>query len=503
MGWLNRIFAAVGGLLALFFATPASATWLQAESKNFVVYSDGKEAELRSYVLLLEDFDSLLRTLTGAGAAPASNKLHLYLVGSTGDLRKVRNVGAEVLGFYSATPEGVAAFAIRREDGSGFGADDVILHEYAHHFMLQNFPANYPGWYIEGFAEYLATASFTPDNIEIGRFNDHRASWLATTRLSLDRVLTADSIPLENQTDVAKFYAQSWLMVHYLMRDPQRRQALQAYLRAFGSGADPKTTFRTIFKTDATGFHRSLADYGRKMSFTRVTRSSNATPVAVELRTLPPAADDLLLFDAGLRLGLADWRKYPLLPRVRRAAKKHEGDPFAVKTLVRAELLYGDRTAADAMLDRLLKAQPGDRDGLYLRGLSHILAGRADNANRAVHFVKARPWLARAHKADENFHPALVRYAESFSADAQYASENVGNVLLLASQLAPQVSLIRLNAAQQLAVRGEMKEAEAVLAPVVNEPHSKRERTAARALLAQIKSGTRPTPLFHVEALER
>ena len=33
----------------------------------------------------------------------------------------------------------------------------MLFHEYAHHFMFQYFPAGYPSWYVEAFAETLAT----------------------------------------------------------------------------------------------------------------------------------------------------------------------------------------------------------------------------------------------------------------------------------------------------------------------------------------------------------
>lgn len=483
-------------------AAPASAAWLEAESPHFLVYSDGGEEELRAQVQLLEDYHRLLRALVPASDAQTGNKLRLYLVRSAAELRKVRNSGSGTSGFYIATSEGIAAFAIRKEDGTGFGAHDIIFHEYAHHFMLQNFAANYPSWYIEGFAEYLSTTAFTDSSIEIGRYNEVRASWLRDTWLPLDRILTSDSVPLDTSRDVARFYAQSWLMVHYLMREPERRAAMERYLRAFGAGEDPKTSFRTAFGKDAVEFTRALRGYGRDMTFTRMPRMGRSEPVAITVRRLPPSADDLLLYSAGLSLGSVDWGSYPLLPRVRNAARRHENDPMALAALARAELFYGDRARAEALLDKLLDVAPNDRDALYLRGLAFIYAGRADSANRATLFTEARPWLARAHKADENFYPALVRYAESFSVGPEYASENVGNILLLASQLAPQVNLIRLNTAQQQALLGHAETAKVLLAPVVNTAHSKRLREAARTLMTDIDAGKTPQAVFHVTKTE-
>ncbi|MFC7499714.1 hypothetical protein ACFQRC_10830 [Enterovirga sp. GCM10030262] len=494
MGIVARLMMPV---MALLFAAPASAAWLEAESPHFLVYSDGKEQELRSNVRLLEDFHELLADLTGVDDPSSPSKLRIYLASSSKELRKVRNVGGGMGGFYLATSEGVAAFAIRKDYGLGWAAD-TLFHEYAHHFMLQHFPANYPTWYIEGFAEYLATVEFTDTHVDVGRDNRIRATWLRANWYSLDNMLTRDSASAGGSL----FYAQSWLMVHYLMRDPERRALLQRYLRGFAEGEDPKASFRTVFEMDAVDFTRILRGYGNDMTFTRIPRASRADPVAISVRRLPPSEDDLLLYSAGLSLGLADWGSYPVLPRVRDAVEDHPDDPAAMEALIRAELLYGDRARAEALLDRLLKLRPDDRDALYLRGLAHIHAGRADSAARAEHFAKARPWLARAHKADENFYPALIRYAESFSADPAFAGENVGNILLLAAQLAPQVSLIRLNAAHQQALHGDFEMAKALLAPVVNEPHSTRLREAARTLMAEVEAGKAPPAVFHIERIE-
>ena len=57
-------------LTACVAATSAQARWLKAESPLFVIYSEGGEKELRNYTQRLEEYDGLLRTMTGTTAAP-------------------------------------------------------------------------------------------------------------------------------------------------------------------------------------------------------------------------------------------------------------------------------------------------------------------------------------------------------------------------------------------------------------------------------------------------
>jgi hypothetical protein len=167
-------------LLMLWLApAQANAEWLRAESANFVVYSEGGEADLVSRVRQLEEFDRLLRMMTGTSAPPSPNKLAIYMVRGGGQLDRILGGTTGLGGFYAASPDGIVAAVDQGWREDWMTHEEVLLHEYAHHFMLQYFPGSYPAWYVEGFAEYLATVRFTDDMLEIGRFNPARASWLA------------------------------------------------------------------------------------------------------------------------------------------------------------------------------------------------------------------------------------------------------------------------------------------------------------------------------------
>ena len=63
------------------------------------------------------------------------------------------------------------------ERGPRLDIKTVLLHEYTHHFMYQYFPAAYPTWYSEGFAEFMASPVFNDDgSIGIGAPPEYRGS---------------------------------------------------------------------------------------------------------------------------------------------------------------------------------------------------------------------------------------------------------------------------------------------------------------------------------------
>ncbi len=155
-----RIFAAAAAAFFCFAVSGAAADdgrWTRAETPHFVVYSDLGN-RVRDSALELEHFDAWLRFLLNVHTEPA-NKLDVYLFGAENGLSEVwPGVGSDVRGFYEATPEQTAAFALYRT--SGFGDQTVLFHEYAHHFMLQYFAGAYPKWFVEGFAEFVSTTTF-------------------------------------------------------------------------------------------------------------------------------------------------------------------------------------------------------------------------------------------------------------------------------------------------------------------------------------------------------
>jgi tetratricopeptide (TPR) repeat protein len=488
---LRALTLGLGVLFAslLSAAEPAQAQWLRAESEHFVVYSDRGEQRLREQAAELEDFHQLLRQLTGTRDEGHAPKLPIYIVRGIGQLRQVwPGASAGIAGFYNATPQGILA-VVDADAGRGWvGRNEILFHEYAHHFMLQHFPAVYPRWYVEGFAEYVATARLEPDTIEYGRMNSALASWVGDSSrlIPLDQILFVR--PERIERGATQYYAQSWLLVHYLLRDAERMRQLNRYLTAVGAGQEPRAAFQAAFAMTPSDMQRRLASYGSGgMSFTRIRRASASRAPTLTVTPLPRGVGDLLLLDAAMTAG-AGSDGDAFARRVRRAAGDSP-EPFARRILARAEALHGDGAVAERLLTEMIAASPRDAEPHYLMGMRHLRAGRAEAAERARHFRTAQTWFARAHRLDENHYPTLYHYAEAVSADqAALLSDNTTNILLLAQQLAPQADTIRLSTANLLIRRERWAEAEALLAPMVSQPHGGSAPRRAEALLAKARA---------------
>lgn len=485
---------ALGAALMLMAAAPADAAWRRAETANFILYGDMSEKQIAERARALEDFDALLRMLTGISAGPPANRLPVYFAPDNARMQIIRPVPSVVAGFYSATPDGIAAFVDRTTDRYRIFRNDTLFHEYVHHFMLQYFPAGYPKWYVEGFAEYLMTVDFRDGEVDIGRYNAERALWLLNQR---------DWLPFEHMMfgsdrkarpdDAMRLYAQSWLLVHYLMNDDARRAATPKYMTALAKGEDGRKAFAEIFGFPSSELDARLRAYAKAgIAYRRLVWQSRAE---AKVATPKLAIGDYPLLQAAMRSAVPEKQQAALRGRVKRAVGKRE-DELSLRLLAQAEALYGDGAEADRLLDRLLAVRAEDAELLYLKGMRHLRAGRQDEAARKAEFARARTWFARAHKADGNHFPTLYRYAEALSVEPDYASVNTRNILMLAHSLAPQVAEIGLQAAQLLILRGEYQAAEQVLAPIAASTHHPKGSAAALALMENARGGQRPEELL-------
>ena len=161
--------------LSALVAAPAGAAWRKAESPHFIVYSEGSEANLHRFAQQLERFDGLLRMLSPSAVEASSPlKLQIFMIETAGRLERLTG-NPSVAGFYRATVEGPIAVAPAETGVREFTPEVILFHEYAHHFMFQNFTAAYPGWFVEGYAEFYATARIEPDGtIRIGGIPEYR-----------------------------------------------------------------------------------------------------------------------------------------------------------------------------------------------------------------------------------------------------------------------------------------------------------------------------------------
>jgi len=489
---MRRLFYAIA-VLMLAIAPHAAAQdgrWLRAETDGFVVYGATPERVVRGIATELETFDGLLRRMTEARGERSPTKLHVYLFSENEFQQSFPQYRDSIQGVYTARVDQISAFAIYR-DGGGIAAQDILFHEYAHHFMFQYFANAYPAWYVEGFAEFVSTAVLGTERITLGRSNEGRTYTLRNeTWMPMERLITAAPLEL-NTRDAQLFYAQSWLFQHYLVLTPGKMAQFQAYIRALRLGQEPVVAFQTGFGMTPDEMQSELRRYFRGgPNAIALTRPVQVEAPNLRLTRLPASADRVLPLVARVRNGVISEADRPAVPAQIRQLVGGASDPFATRTLAYAESSIGDIAQARTLLTPYLEANLDDTEALYIMGSTYLREADEAGGSREAVLAQGRRYFGRAYRNDPNYVPAMYGYVRSYhgvSMDDATAA-NYLNILLLANQLAPQIDEISLNAAAALMSNNRHAEAIPMLRMVAFDPHAGSGAGAARRMLQEAEA---------------
>jgi tetratricopeptide (TPR) repeat protein len=488
----RRAFTLGAAAAPLVLAGPARAFgggWMQVRTPGFVLYARTSESNLRDFARDLEDFDGLLRQLHGAMERPEGHPLPIYLTPRRADLRRVRpDLPAGTGGFYTASVGEV--FACLGLDANDDGGRDVLFHEYTHHFMAQHAPAAYPSWLVEGYAEYFMTTRFKPDVVELG-VTSPRIAWLRGTVWESYQSILANRAIDGDRRDRAAFYAQAWILTHYMLSDPDRQARLGRYASVVALGGDPVAEMVTAAQMPLADLPKALQRYMGELPGRRIARPASTAGSWPVIR-LSASADDLLLENQRLKMGVRSADRPALLALIRERAVRYPGDRLADLALARAENDFGDRPKAQAILKQRIEADPTDVEAIQMLGWSYMRAAAADPAHRAELLREAREWLGKGFKLDPDNALLLYDFGISRKGEAGYPSDNIVNVLVRAVQLSPQVPTFRVAAADALMRRDRFDDAANLLTPIFNNPHAGAGVERAKAQFERAKARRRP-----------
>ncbi|MBK6025637.1 tetratricopeptide (TPR) repeat protein [Brevundimonas nasdae] len=491
--------ACVSGALAALVLTAspqsARADWLRAESERFIVYSEGNERSLREYVQKLEMFDRVMLFQSGIlSSTTPPRKLPIYLVSGRAGLTRVHPQSTrDTVGTYFPTEEDIFAVAIRNDDGMGMSGQDVLMHEYAHHFMLGNTPGAYPAWYVEGFAEYYMTADIkvSDNSVILGGYNQNRAYWIMSENwIPLDVLLRSRPDEVRNGSQRTTYYPIAWLLTHWFFSDTERRTQFQAYLADIAKGTDSVEAMERATGMSLEQLRAALRRYTRANLSRQRVAGRFPTP-EITVTRLPRSANDLLLINQRLKIGVPQNDRAALGEEVARLAARHGDDPLALLAAGHAGMHFGNRPAGETALQRLLEIEPDNIEALQflaqerLRQLREADSDAEQNALRR----EARDYIARAYAAAQNDYRTLMLMTELRQGQPNYPNDNDMLAMGLTLDRAPQLPAVRFNYAAALAEKNEIDEAIAVLRPLANNPHGGGASRYANRMIASLEAG--------------
>lgn len=485
----------LSGLLALtLWPGAAHAEWLEGSSAHFVVYADDNERDLRRFSEQLERYHAALTALTGANVAPPSpsNRVTVYIVRSDRQVRELHdgNKNRYVGGFY--IPRAGHSLAVVPQVNAAGGTTTlsmlVLLHEYAHHFMISASNMPIPRWISEGSAEFFASSSFKADGgMMVGRPAMHRAPELFDAiDVKAADLLDPTAYDKRPKRGYDAFYGKSWLLYHYLTIDRARDGQLTRYLALLGQGKNLREAGLEAFG-DFDVLERDLDRYlTRRMSALELpARLLTIGPVTVRRLTAGEAA--MMPVRIRSRTGVDDEEAKAVLADARVVSARFPDDPAVLSSLAEAEFDAGNDKEAVTAADAALARDPSQVNAYVQKGFALFRIAESAKDPAAAYRAARAPFIALNRR--ENDHPLpLIYYYRSFIEQGETPSDLAVNGLIRALTIAPYDPGLRMMLATRLIENGRQAEARIVLKPVAYSPHDGGPTDAARKMLARLDS---------------
>jgi tetratricopeptide (TPR) repeat protein len=502
---MKRLISILAIFVCLSFVVPASFAagkdnWISVRSKNFFLVGNASEKDIRQVAVKLEQFrEAFLRLLPKikfTSSIPTT-----VIVFKSDDAYKPykpvvdNKVASDVAGYFQPGEDvNYITLSIEKRSEQSFR---TIFHEYIH--MLVNNTATdveTPTWFDEGLAEYYSTVQIKDDQkVILGHLIYEHLELLRSQDLwPLKTLFTIDNFSLRRNDSGARqfFYAQSWILFHYLFmgNEGRRQPQLDEFLRLLFTNVPLEEAFRKAFETDYATLEKELSTYLRRKTYT--ARS-------IEF-------DEKLKIDTGMQaaqVGEAQAQAYlgDLLLHIDRAAdaETHLARALALDpSLGSAHLSLGNAfvkkkqfAEAKSHLQKAIALDPQNYLAHYYyaralieepMGESRMISRYSSDAAQAM-----RAGLRRAIELSPNFADSYHLLAFVNFVMGEQLDESV-KLLRQALALSPGNYEYAILLAEIYLYKQDFKTASLVLEPIANKASSDRLRARAQSLLRSIKS---------------
>lgn len=259
--------------------------------------------------------------------------------------------GARTVGLPHISPHGVCfgrVVATRSPSEGNFNWRQVVWHEMAHVFHIQESDYRVPRWFTEGLAEYET-------NVEDPAWIRHHEPRIAAALregdipsvLDLDRRFTQ----AESYVDILQAYHLSSLVLHFIVEEWSFGK-VDEMIDKFNSKVRTKEVIEATFETSVEEFDRRFREWLRKR---------------------------LIGFDQQLLISL---RTVPAVEQLEDSTPESRRDGWYHARLAVAQLREGDSKSATEAMDRALQIGSTDPKVQYAASAFYATRGRTKKAYR-------------------------------------------------------------------------------------------------------------------------
>lgn len=478
-----RLLAVLPLLAAVGCASTAAleGKWIEVRSENFSTYTTLAEPEARRLLENLELFRAALLAVTKLRDAPPRVPTEIYAFQSTNDYAPFRPQRG-VPGYFVP---GLRANWVALDAGeNGILARAILYHEYTHFLMNNEGRLHYPHWFSEGFADVLSSVHVMGAMVQIGSVPAHRHMWFlyGLPMLPYERVIRAQSPAHWANNDVGLYYAQAWLLAHYLTlgrmgQGGSLTTQMERYLERIDQHVDKEQAFLDAFGIDFDGLDTKLEKYLDEIPQFGLPRRNLGKGLEIDVRPVP--RDEIGTRLGWLAMGIG---KYSLAEAYfERASEANPNNARAIAGIADTHKIHERWAEAEAAYRRSLELAPDDWQN-HLE-VAEYFADRAtkEEEGRDERLVRAREHFERAIDLAPDVPEGYAVLGTTYTIDGQPPEPGI-EALERAARLLPSHPWIEFPLAKLHHRAGHRERAIELLRRVVHQPHGNVNREAVELL---------------------
>ena len=431
--------------MVLFCLGARADTWNQVRSSHFVLNTDAGIDRGRQVLLRFEQMRALFGQLILRREVNVPVPLTLIAFRSSEEMQAhvpvYEGKAVDLSGFFVGRPD--RDYIVL--DLSAGNAWTTVFHEYAHVLLDGNYPAT-PLWFDEGFADYFSTIEVMREGVQIGKPPQGYLELLRSSKwIPLGEVLQVqpDSKTYNLSERRSVFYAESWVLVHYLF-DMQKMPAAGEYFGLVeGQHVAVEQAVQQAFGVSSQQLEQQVKNY--YLSPQAVYRTVKL-PVDVTMANtysadkVPPVDTQAMLAGLDVHIDTHQQRGMRVLQDL---LQQHPDNAMALRDLGYAYLQKDDLDNAADCFERAAKLNNADS---WVHYYSAVLRHRSGEKLSPEELEATKSDLKDAIRLNPQFADAynLLGLAEMESGDLQLCIRS----LTTAVQLSPRKESYRANLAQ-------------------------------------------------------
>jgi hypothetical protein len=267
--------------------------WIEATYKDLTIYSSFSKSKTVEMLENLELFRRTVALTTNVGSVVSPIPTKIYAIKKTADYKQF-GFDAEAAGVFVP---GLRDNTIVVHASRGMNSTQVIQHEYTHFLLRNHSSLNYPKWFDEGTSEYLSATKTRKKYFDIGLVADQRTNDLTYgTWIPIKEIIEPENYADWSVKKHAMYYAEAWLLVHYLVNDGASsmegkdtfREDMALYLDLVEQGTSDRGAFERAFGITMSELNSEVKYYMRsgKFRYLSVNRKQLLNDFEPEIRVL-------------------------------------------------------------------------------------------------------------------------------------------------------------------------------------------------------------------------